>query len=199
MCCAIVDLPQPDVPTTEMRIAASSANGNACLPFNWQTAFLGKPRQIFLPNGIANGPNRAHIPSEHKENFVPALARTQCLPPSAVAFWKRNAAGGGKKQANNQTDIIQLNQTLKRSHQKLPCKNKAGAPKGNRNAWRNGRYAKEAIACRRRMTREVRAVIAQMRLLAAQYRAEAALKDAQTLKMLLDAALPHRAMWFGEY
>jgi hypothetical protein len=130
---------------------------------------------------------------------VPTLARKQCHTPSVVAFWKRSAACDEKNRANNQTKIIQLSQKLKRIRPKLPNKNKAGAPKGNRNAWRSGRYAKETVVRTRQMKREVREVIAQMRLLTAQYRAEAAWKDAQTVKMLLDAGLPRRMMWFGKW
>lgn len=130
---------------------------------------------------------------------MPSLARKHRPPPSAVAFWKRNTPSDGKNRANNQTNIIDITQRLKRHRRKLPNKNKAGAPKGNRNAWRTGRYAAETTAQRRQIKREVREVLLQMRLLTAQYHALAAMKDAQTTQMLLDAGLTRRAIWLSEW
>jgi uncharacterized protein YjcR len=129
---------------------------------------------------------------------MPLLARTAAPSPAEVAFWKRNPTGRGKNGANNLSNIIDITQRLKRKRPKLPNKNKAGAPKGNRNACTSGRYAKETVESMRQLRAIVRNAVAEMNLHIALLKAETARKDMQTMEMLRAAGLPRRAVWLSE-
>ncbi|HEY2033086.1 MAG TPA: hypothetical protein VGH02_05320 [Rhizomicrobium sp.] len=125
---------------------------------------------------------------------MPAAAQSTSISPAVAAFWRRNASGDAKKSRINQPGIIDIKQYLKQKRPKLSSKIKAGAPKGNRNAVTMGLHTQVAVARRR----EVREMVAKMKLLTAQVRASTARKEAKITQMLLRAGLPRRSIWFCE-
>ena len=120
------------------------------------------------------------------------------LSPPIAAFWARNSRGAQKKSHINLRAIPEPEQRLRIKRPKLRSKNKGGAPKGNRNALSTGLHTCAAVAERHEMRCKVRQVIATMKMLTAQVRAEAALKDAETMRRLMEAGLPRRAIWLSE-
>lgn len=89
-----------------------------------------------------------------------------------------------KSQINLQANI-ETPQPLKRKRPKLRSKNKGGAPKGNRNALKDGLHTGEMIQTRAK----VRTCIAQLELAAALVRADASHIRAETNAMLRAAKL----------
>jgi hypothetical protein len=107
--------------------------------------------------------------------------------------------GAAKKSENNQTVIIDINQILKQRRPKLPNKNKAGAPKGNRNAVTTGLHTKESRVQMQAVRAATRRMVAELKLCAALVRAKAAQKDAETFARLRRAGLSPRVLWPSEW
>ncbi|HEY4124910.1 MAG TPA: hypothetical protein VGM36_09875 [Rhizomicrobium sp.] len=177
----------------------ASRRGIAAFGRPKQTGTRQPRRKNYFPIGLASGGSKGLSSARtFREHPMPLLARTATPSPAEVAFWKRNPTGHAKNGANNQADIIDITQRLKRKRLKLPNKNKAGAPKGNRNARTSGRYAKETVESIRQLRVIVRTVVAEMNLHIACLKAETARKNMQTMEMLRAAGLPRRAIWLSE-
>jgi len=93
-----------------------------------------------------NGPNMALEPAHHRRNTGPMLASPRCGARTRSGQPCRAPAVNGKKRC--------------RMHGGAPG---SGAPRGNQNALKHGRYTRKAIARRRKQRRREREIIRLLR------------------------------------
>jgi len=121
------------------------------------------------------------------------ILRSQEYPPLKTA---KSESRVQKFHINLRAEIEPA-QRLRRKPPKLRRKNKGGAPKGNRNAFKNGMYA----APMKEMRRRVRACIVEAKRAIALANMESAIKEAKAAAMLRaarQACSPRPEAWpFG--
>jgi hypothetical protein len=152
--------------------------------------------EIIFLSPLPSAVQRTYIESEHKGNkkCCKCLSRTPSISPAIPARRERNFRDGAKKSNINLRADSEGKQRLRIKHPKLCSKNKGGAPKGNRNARKHGRYTKEIRVLRI----AVRRMAAELKLAAALVKAEAARMDAGTFMRLREGGLSPRSLWPSE-
>jgi hypothetical protein len=194
---AIVDLPQPDVPTTEMRMSLSLAVADVASRRAKQIADQDLNPQNYFPIGLAQAFLDAlySVRTYREQTMLQPAPETPCAAPLNAAFRERNPRSAREKTKINLRGFIKPQQILRRKPPKLPNKNKGGAPAGNRNALSHGLYSKEM----RDLRRTSREAIARLNMAAALLRAEAARMDSDTFVRLSEAGLSRRVLWTSEH